>query len=165
MTAIMKQLSKVLQQTDRLMQEVLSGSLQALNCELLTGMALDFGACFPTVRVRGLQRPHFALGRAAEPLAWRARFYPQIDFVFLVLAPAPTTKESQRLAATLHWLGRDRLHLNELGASHSAEEMLAALTHYPLLGEEQLALPQPHFGDVSYSPRRAHSARARLAGW
>jgi len=163
MHGIMNQLCQVLQQTDGLMQEVLSDSLQALNRELLTGRALDFGACFPSVQVRGLQRPRFALGRTAEPLAWRAKFYPPIEFVFLLVGPDPSTKESQRLAATLSWLGRDRLHLNELGAAHSAEEMQATLARFHLVGEEQIDQSQTRLWDGTNCQTTTYPGRVRLS--
>jgi mannitol/fructose-specific phosphotransferase system IIA component (Ntr-type) len=160
---IMNQLCQVLHQADGMIQEGLFDSLEALNRELLTGMALDFGACFPTVHIRGLQRPCFALGRTAGPLPWRARFYPPIEFVFLVVAPDPSTKESQQLAATLSWLGRDRLHLNELGAGHTAEEMQAALARFHLVSAEQSAQSQVHLWGGRYSPITTYPGRARFA--
>jgi len=163
MPDIMNQLCQVLHQTDGLRQEVLFDSLKALNRELLTGMALDFGACFPTVHVQGLQRPCFALGRTAGPLAWRARFCPPIEFVFLAVAPDPSTKESQQLAATLRWLGRDCLYLNELGGSRTAEQMHAALARFPIVGAEQLAQSQAHLWGERYSHTTTYSGRARLA--
>jgi len=163
MHGIMNQLCQVLPQTDGSVQEVLSDSLHALNRELLTGRALDFGACFPSVHVRGLQPPRFALGRTAEPLPWRARFYPPIEFVFLLVGPDPSTKESQRLAATLSWLGRDRLHLNELGAAHSAEEMQATLARFHLVGEEQIDQSQTRLWDGNNCQTTTYPGRARLS--
>jgi mannitol/fructose-specific phosphotransferase system IIA component (Ntr-type) len=162
MPGIMKELCQLLPQTDAVMPGLLFESLKALNRELLTGTALDFGACFPTVRVRGLQRPRFALGRAAKPMPWRAKFYPPIEFVFLVVGPDPGTKESQQLAATLSWLGRDRLHLNELGAAHSAEEMQTALARFHLVGEEQIDQSQARLWDGNNSQTATYPGRVRL---
>jgi mannitol/fructose-specific phosphotransferase system IIA component (Ntr-type) len=163
MPGIMKELCQLMHQTDGLMPGVLFDSLKALNRELLTGMALDFGACFPTVRVRGLQRPRFALGRTAKPMACRAKFYPPIEFVFLVVGPDPGTKESQQLAETLSRLGKDRLRLTELGASQSAEEMQAALARFHLVGEEQIDQSQTRLWDGSNYQTTTHPGRARLA--
>jgi mannitol/fructose-specific phosphotransferase system IIA component (Ntr-type) len=161
--AIMNELCQVLHQTDDLKQEVVTDSLQALNRELLTGTALDFGACFPIVPVGGLERPRLALGRTSEPLAWRAKFYPPIEFVFLVVGPDPSTKEFRRVAETLNRLGRDRLHLNELGAAHSAEVIQAALARFHLVGEEQADQWQTRIWDGGHFQTKTSPGRARLA--
>jgi mannitol/fructose-specific phosphotransferase system IIA component (Ntr-type) len=163
MPAVMKELTQALHQADGFMPKAPFDSLQALVRELLTGLAMDFGACFPSVRVPGLQRPRFALGRTAQPFAWRAKTFPPIEFVFLVVAPTPSTGESKRLAETLSRLGTDRLRLTQLGATQSAQEMHAVLALCPLVGDAPLAQSQTRlWAGTSHPVRRTDFKGASL---
>jgi mannitol/fructose-specific phosphotransferase system IIA component (Ntr-type) len=130
--AVMQELNDVLHRVEAIVSDHLFPGLAALNRELLTSMDLDFGAAFPQLLVPSLQRPRFVVGRATEPLPWRASFYPPIEFVFLVVEPSRTDLEYKQLMAALHRLGNDRLRLDDLRRAHSGEEMLAVLAQCPI---------------------------------
>ena len=141
---VMQELNDVLHRVEAIVPGHLFSSLAALNRELLTSMSLDFGAAFPQVRVPGLQRPRFAVGRAIEPLPWRASFYPPIELVFLVVEPSKSDLEYKQLIAALHRLAGDRLRLDQLRRARAAEEMLAVLAQWPLTSESPPAKPYPN---------------------
>lgn len=134
---VMQELNGVLHRAEAIVPDHLFSSLVALNRELLTSMSLEFGAAFPQVPVPGLQRPRFAVGRATEPLPWRASFYPPIELVFLVVEPSKSDLEYRQLVAALRRLAADRLRLDELRGARVAEEMLAVLEQVPIQSVEQ----------------------------
>lgn len=163
-TSVMQELTTVLHREDGSAPDQRSSSTTALIRELLTGMALDFGAAFPHVRGAALSRPRFALGRSSEPLLWRASGFAPTDLVFLILEPSKTDPEFEQLVTTLHGLGKDRARLDGLRRAASAEEMLAVLAQIPLVAISELvrvppATAAPHYRPVttpSYNRRWRH---------
>lgn len=127
MSEVMRELSQALHLENGSVPDPFNPGLKALNRELLTSRALDFGAVLPQVPLPGLHRPFFALGRTAEPLPWRASFYPPIELVFLVVEPAKNDWQLRQLAEALAHLAKDRLRLDDLRRARNAEEMLAVL--------------------------------------
>ncbi len=127
MSEVMRELSQALHQENGSMPDLFKPGLKALNRELLTSMALDFGAVLPQVPLPGLHRPFFALGRTAKPLPWRASFYPPIELVFLVVEPAKNDLQSRQLGEALAHLAKDRLRLGDLRRARNVETMLAVL--------------------------------------
>jgi mannitol/fructose-specific phosphotransferase system IIA component (Ntr-type) len=154
--SVMQELTTVLHRDDGSVPEQLPSNTAALIRELLTGMALDFGAAFPQVRVAALSRPFFALGRSREPLAWRASGFRQIEQVFLILEPAKTDLEFEQLVATLHGFGKDRARLDGLRRAASAQEMLGVLAQVPLVATSEL--PRVPFTTAARHIRPAQAA-------
>jgi mannitol/fructose-specific phosphotransferase system IIA component (Ntr-type) len=155
--AVMEELSQVLHQADNALPDLRCDSRTAIGQELLTSVTLEFGAVFPQVRVAGLQRPRFALGRAAQPLSWLVSFYPPTELVFLALEPEGSTPESERLAETLTRLGRDHARLNELRLARTAEEMFMLLGQFPIVSAEELATVQAQrLERTSYYPSSSY---------
>ena len=140
--AVMDELSQVLHHADHPMPDLRSDSRAALQRELLTGVDLSYGTVFPRVRVSGIPRPRFALGRTAEPLQWLAKCYPPTELVFLLAEPATSTPESEQLVETLSRLRRGQAVLGELRLARGAEEMLLLLQRVPLVNPEELATVQ-----------------------
>ena len=141
-SAVMEELSQVLHQADHALPDLRFDSRAAIGQELLTGLTLEFGAVFPHVRLPGLHRPRFALGRAARPLSWLVNFYPPTELAFLVVEPKSSTPESEQLAETLTRLGRDHARLNELRLARTAEEMFMILGQFALVSAEELGQVQ-----------------------
>ena len=137
--AVMHELSQVLHHADHPMPDLSSDSRSALQRELLTGVDLTYGTVFPRVRVSGIPRPRFALGRTAEPLQWLAKCYPPTELVFLLAEPATSTPESEQLVETLTRLRRGQAVLGDLRLARTAEEMLLLLQGIPLVNPEELA--------------------------
>jgi mannitol/fructose-specific phosphotransferase system IIA component (Ntr-type) len=163
-TSVMQELTTVLHREDGSAPDQRSSSTTALIRELLTGMALDFGAAFPHVRGAALSRPRFALGRSSEPLLWRASGFLPTELVFLILEPAKPDAEYGQLVRTLHSLGRDRLHLDGLRRATNVEEILAVLAQIPLVAaSEQVRVPavSPVPAHINPSPRAVSFRRWR----
>jgi len=140
--AVMDELSQVLHHADHPMPNLCSDSRAALQRELLTGVDLTYGTVFPRVRVSGIPRPRFALGRTAEPLQWLAKCYPPTELVFLLAEPAASTPESEQLVETLSRLRRGQAILSDVRLARTAEEMLLLLQRVPLVNPEELATVQ-----------------------
>jgi len=96
-----------------------------------------------------LSRSRFALGRAGEPLPWRAPAFRPIDLVFLIVDSSKAEVESRQLLSTLHHLGTNRLRLDALRQAATAEEMLAVLAQIPLVPVSELT-PLPLVSAAPY---------------
>jgi mannitol/fructose-specific phosphotransferase system IIA component (Ntr-type) len=138
-SGVIEELSEAMNQADSSVPDLRYESRAAIGRELLTGTTLEFGAVFPHVRLGGLLRPRFALGRTATPLSWLVNSYPPTEIVFLVVEPKNSTPETERLAETLARLGRDHARLNELRLARSAEEIVMLLRQFPIVSAEELA--------------------------
>lgn len=164
MSNVMRELGQALHHEDASVSDILYPGLKALYSELLTSTVLDLGAAFPHVSVATLSRSRFALGRAGEPLSWRAPAFRPIDLVFLILDPLKADVESRQLVNTLQNLGKNRSRLDDLRSATTAEEMLVVLAQVPLVAVSELApLPlitaAPHNRPVttpSYNRRWRH---------
>ena len=100
----------------------------AINHELLARMKLDGGIVITQVGSTPLPHTRFELGRAKEPLAWRAsRLYP-ITCVVLVVEPFSNPVGSRRVVEALNTLGHHAEALKLMRESESAKEMLAILS-------------------------------------
>jgi len=88
-------------------------ALKALNLELLTGR-VGASAVTASVHSPGETHPRFVLGRAPEPLAWRASTLTPIEFVVVLIESAPGSTEGRQVLAALARLNQDRACLAEL---------------------------------------------------
>ena len=100
--------------------------------ELLTSTTLNRGMLVAPVRSAPVTKTHFALGRAPEPLPWRAQWLPAVEFVCLVVEPASKSSEFRQVLAGLTRLACDAETIGQLRAAGNAEEMLAVLERLPL---------------------------------
>ena len=100
--------------------------------ELLTSTTLNCGLLVAALRSTPLARTYFALGRAPEPLPWRAQWLPAVQFVCLVVEPASKSSEFRQVLAGLTRLACDAKTTGQLRAAATAEEMLAVLEMFPL---------------------------------
>ena len=105
-SAVISELAETLHRVKGITRAVHSG-LAALNRELLTSMVLDVGAAFPQVKAVELASPVFTVGRSLEPLSWRTKSFPPIQFVFLIALPVQAHRNSGRLIDGLGQLARD----------------------------------------------------------
>jgi mannitol/fructose-specific phosphotransferase system IIA component (Ntr-type) len=67
------------------------------------------------------------LGRAAEPLPWRASRLPPVSFVALVVEPSSKPSEYQRVVEALNVLAHHTEALKAMREAGRAEEILAIL--------------------------------------
>ena len=127
---VMAELNGALQVSEGVPENV-GAAMKSLIRDLLTSQLLNCGMVFPRVTVEGWQRTRFALGRAAEPLRWRASRLAPIELVILVVEPS-SSGQCKRLRAALMQLSNDPICLGELKAACGAGEMLAVLQRIPV---------------------------------
>jgi mannitol/fructose-specific phosphotransferase system IIA component (Ntr-type) len=125
-TGVVNELNQVLHFHEGL-PEHLFAKPAVINRELLTSMKLDGGLVIAQVRLSTLPNTRFALGRAKEPLPWRASNLKPLDFVALVVEPSGKADEYKRVVAALNALAGHAEALKLLREAASAEEMLGVL--------------------------------------
>jgi hypothetical protein len=123
---VITELNQVLHMTEELPEHLFATSA-AINHELLTSMKLYGGMVITQARLTKLSHARFALGRAREPLPWRASRLTPITFVVLVVEPSTKPVEYKRVVEALNTLAHHTEALNLMRASAGAEEMLAIL--------------------------------------
>ena len=158
--AVVDKLIRILHVEER-RREISDQALKVLRRELLTGLTLDLGAVVLVAREPGETRPRLALGRAVEPLPWRASHLKPVEFVFLLISPAHITPGQMPCEAALSRLCKDPARLQELRTAQSEEAIMATLVKVPLLADE-LRSELPPESRVSGKPamrlRLAHDA-------
>ena len=123
---VINQLNHVLHMYEELPERLFATSA-AINHELLTSMKLDGGMVITQARLTTLPHVRFALGRAREPLPWRASRLSPITFVVLVVEPSTKPVEYKRVVDALNTLAHHTQALKLMRESASAGEMLAIL--------------------------------------
>lgn len=123
---VINELNYVLQMNEGLPAHLFATSA-AINHELLTSIRLDGGMVVAQVRLTTLPHTRFALGRAKEPLPWRAGRLPPISLVALVVEPSSKQVEYQRVVEALNTLAHHTEALKAMREAASAEEILAIL--------------------------------------
>ena len=123
---VINELNHVLQMNEGLLAHLFA-TAAAINHELLTSMRLDGGMVIAQVRLTTLPHTRFALGRAKQPLPWRAGRLTPITLVALVVEPSSKPVEYQRVVQALNTLAHHTEALRLMCESSSAEEMLAIL--------------------------------------
>ena len=97
-------------------------SQAALDREHLCGTVTEPDWALPHVRVKGIDNPCFALGRAHTPIAWVGHQPLRVRWIFLLAAPETEAQSYLTLLAALARLSADTPLLDRLlKASHSLE--------------------------------------------
>jgi len=126
---VINELNYVLQMNEGLPAHLFATSA-AINHELLTSMRLDGGMVIAQVRLTTLPHTRFALGRAQEPLPWRAGRLTPITFVALVVEPSSKPGEYQRVVEVLNTLAQHAEALMLMREATGAEGILAILAGF-----------------------------------
>jgi mannitol/fructose-specific phosphotransferase system IIA component (Ntr-type) len=79
------------------------------------------------VRLTTMPRTRFALGRAKQPLPWRASHLVPITFVVLVVEPSAKPGEYERVVEALNALAHHTEALKFMREATSAEEIVTIL--------------------------------------
>lgn len=128
---VIKELSQCLH-LEGCVPDLLSFSNAALKQELLVNTAIESGMAFPHVRLAGLPRLIFALGRSEVPLPWGPRGTQTVRLVFLLGVPATDAGHYILLLSGLARLSRQPELLQRLQAAPDS------LAMHELLGEVRL---------------------------
>ena len=123
---IIGELSRVLREQD-CVPDVLPFYQAALNQELLANSANGFGIAVAHARLGGVKHLQFALGHAAQPVAWGAKGSWPVQLVFLLAVPATDAAAYLHLLSNLARLGRNLEALAELLAASDASSVLSVL--------------------------------------
>jgi mannitol/fructose-specific phosphotransferase system IIA component (Ntr-type) len=123
---VINELNYLLQMNEGLPAHLFATSA-TINHELLTSMRLDGGMVIAQVRLTTLPHTRFALGRAKEPLPWRASRLAPITFVALVVEPSSKPVEYKGIVEALNTLAHHTEALKLMRESSSAAEMLSIL--------------------------------------
>jgi mannitol/fructose-specific phosphotransferase system IIA component (Ntr-type) len=123
---IIGELSRVLREQD-CVPDVLPFYQAALNQELLANSANGFGIAVAHARLGGVKHLQFALGHAAQPVAWGAKGSGPVQLVFLLAVPATDAASYLHLLSSLARLGRNDEIFTELLAASDASRVLAVL--------------------------------------
>jgi mannitol/fructose-specific phosphotransferase system IIA component (Ntr-type) len=110
--AIIQELSAALQREGRII-DVLPFYQAALNREYLCSTVTEPGWALPHVLVKGLERPCFALGRTAAPIAWGNNVL-RVQVIFLLAAPETDARAYITLVLALARLSRETHLLDRL---------------------------------------------------
>jgi len=121
---------------------VLYAAQTAVNLALLTGRTDTSGVAAAVPRP-GEPRPRLILGRASEPLQWRARNLTPVEFVAVLLGPSPGSTEGRQVLAALEHLCQDQACLADLRVAQTAAEMLAVLARRPVLTDDPVPVTPP----------------------
>jgi mannitol/fructose-specific phosphotransferase system IIA component (Ntr-type) len=124
---VVNELNFVLQMHENL-PEHLFATVGDLNHALLTSVWLDGGMAIAQVRTAALPHTRFALGRAKQPLPWRASSLTPIYFVVLVVEPSDKPVEYHRVVDALNTLAHHTEVLKLMRAAANAGEILAILS-------------------------------------
>ena len=101
-----------------------------LSHESLSSTAMSPGWALPHARITGIRRLSFALGRAAEPLAW---FGGQaVSWVFLFAVPESDGAAYLNLISALARFSQDRWRLERLADALDSQSMFDVLREVPL---------------------------------
>jgi mannitol/fructose-specific phosphotransferase system IIA component (Ntr-type) len=104
----------------------------AFNREFLESTSVGGDLALPHVRLPGLARLVFALGRSSAPIQWTGAPRPSVRWVILAAVPASNLGDYLALLAALARVVQLRDFRHELGAAFGAEEILALLRNVPL---------------------------------
>jgi mannitol/fructose-specific phosphotransferase system IIA component (Ntr-type) len=111
--SVIQELSAALQR-ERRITDLLPFYQAALNREYLCSTVTEPGWALPHVLVKGLDKPCFALGRAAAPIAWVGNNMPRVQVVFLLAAPETDARAYMTLILGLAKLSKDSHLLDRL---------------------------------------------------
>lgn len=123
---IIQELSQTLQR-DRRIPELLPFYHAALNREFLVSTDMEAGMAFPHARLPGLEQVSFALGRAGEPINWRARSTRPVRLVFLIAIPATDSTQYLPMLSGIARLAKDAALLQKLLEAADAAECIETL--------------------------------------
>jgi mannitol/fructose-specific phosphotransferase system IIA component (Ntr-type) len=124
--AVIHELSQAMQWEKRL-TDLLPFYAEALNREFLVSSDLEVGMAFPHVRLPGLKRLFFALGRSEEPLRWSVNRDHSVRLVFLMAVPATDATHYLSLISSIGRMARDGWVVEKLHAARANFEMFAVL--------------------------------------
>lgn len=110
--AVIQELSATLQREGHI-SDLLPFYQAALNREYLCSTVMEPGWALPHVLVKGLDKPCFALGRTAAPIAWGNSVL-RVQLIFLVAAPETDARAYMTLILGLTRLSRDSQLLERL---------------------------------------------------
>ncbi len=102
----------------------------ALCRELLTNTSLDCGMLIAQVRSTPVTRSCFALGRAREPLPWRAQWLTPVEFICVAVEPSRKMGEYGRVMTALTRLAGHSEAILELRAAKGVDDMLTILERF-----------------------------------
>lgn len=94
--AVIQELSAALQREGRI-ADVLPFYQAALNREYLCSTVVEPGWALPHVLVKGVDKPCFALGRAAPSIAWVGNNSPRVRLIFLFATPETDARAYMKL--------------------------------------------------------------------
>lgn len=104
----------------------------ALNREYLCSTAAEPGWALPHAQVKFLERPCFAVGRAAAPMRWVAQSGQRVEMVFLFAIPETDARGYTALISGLACLSKDHLLLESFLKASDSFQMFEVLRQVKL---------------------------------
>ena len=104
----------------------------AFNREFLESTSVGGDLALPHVRLPGLARLVFALGRSAEPIQWTGAPRHAVRWVILAAVPASNLADYLALLAAVARVAQESAFRAGLNAAADAAEILALLRNVPL---------------------------------
>lgn len=121
-----KELSQALQTGGRVPDMLLFYN-EVLNREFLVNTAMEYGIAFPHARAKNVKSLCFALGRAADPIAWGPRGTLPVRLIFLMAVPPSEAGNYLYLLSGLARIARENDWLDGLCRAESVNESLDLL--------------------------------------
>jgi len=104
----------------------------AFNREFLESTTVGGDLALPHVRLPGLARLVFALGRSAAPIQWTGAPRNAVRWVILAAVPSSNLADYLGLLAGVGRVAQEPVFRSELAAATDAEEVFAVLQSVPL---------------------------------
>jgi mannitol/fructose-specific phosphotransferase system IIA component (Ntr-type) len=130
--AVIQELSAALQREGHI-TDLLPFYQAALNREYLCSTATEPGWVLPHVLVNGLDKPRFALGRTAAPIAWGNSLL-RVQLIFLLAMPETDARVYMTLILGLSRLSKDCQLFDRLLKARDSFEIFELLHHVRIPG-------------------------------
>ena len=142
-TAATAELCSVLQRHDRV-HDLLPFYNAVISHELLSSTATSPGWALPHARQWGLPQLCFALGRAAEPLAWFGQSSQPARLIFLFAVPESESAAYLALVSALARLSQNRRIADQLLDAPDANALLEILQRATVAAPSRRTSSQEH---------------------